>query len=66
MQLSVVFFFFLADFSLSTEDEVAQRGNPDDGRSGIVFHAVVHFMEAANKKCCCLLQVTSGSLSGSK
>ena len=40
-------------------------GNPGDGRSGIVFRAVVHFMEAASKKVleCWLLQVTSGSLS---
>ena len=25
-------------------------GNPCDGRSGMVFRAVVHFMEAASKK----------------
>ena len=26
-------------------------GNPGDGRSGMEFRAVVHFMEAASKKC---------------
>ena len=26
-------------------------GNPGDGRSGIMFRAVVHFMEAASKNC---------------
>ena len=26
-------------------------GNPGDGRSGVKFHVVVHFMEAASKKC---------------
>ena len=29
----------------------AVLGNPGDGRSGMKFHAVVHFMEAASKKC---------------
>ena len=29
----------------------AVLGNPGDGRSGMVFCAVVHFMEAASKKC---------------
>ena len=44
----------------------AVLGNPGDGRSGMVFHAVVHFMEAAGKKvlkCHWLLQVTSDTLS---
>ena len=41
--------------------------NPGDGRSGMVFHAVVHLMEAASKKClsaagfCKLLAALSGS-----
>ena len=26
-------------------------GNPGDGRSGMEFCAVVHFMEAASKRC---------------
>ena len=29
----------------------AVLGNPGDGRSGMEFHAVVHFMKAACKKC---------------
>ena len=29
----------------------AVLGNPGDGRSGMVFRAVVHVMEAAIKKC---------------
>ena len=44
-------------------------GNPGDDQSGMVFRAVVHFMEAASMEAASKswrLQVTSGSLSGSK
>ena len=43
-------------------------GNPGDDRSGMVFHAVVHFIEATSKKCrsaagvCKLLMALSLSL----
>ena len=51
MQLSAVVFFFLADFPLSTEDVLAVLGNLGNTRSDMVIRAVVHFMEAASKKC---------------
>ena len=74
VQLSVVvfFLFFLADLSLSTEDigsSSAVLGNQGDGQQVWYFvHLYISWKLPAKSvlKCRWLLQVTNGTLSGSK